>query len=128
MTYSKDEVENIKSNLAKIEAFVKENYVPRLRRNEEVSVQFGPLKRYPGQWEPEPEFAFGFDFRGEAYFKTGGLRVYFTQDTDGPFRSVYQNWHYATDLLLNWSQVKQQIEQELNERDRKRAALAAFEV
>ena len=45
MTYTKEEVSEIKANLKQIEEYAKENYAPRLRKDESVSVEFG---------EPDP--------------------------------------------------------------------------
>jgi len=128
MAYTKSEAESIKSNLKKIQVFVRESYVPRLRKYDTLSVEFGELKRYPGQREPEREHSFWFNYDGEICYRCGGLCLNFIDENAGPFSSVFQSWTYATDLLLSWKQVKHLIEQELDKRDRERAALAAFEV
>lgn len=128
MPYTKDEAESIKANLKKIQEYVKEHYVPRLRQYDSLSVAFGELKRYPDHRDMEHEHSFGFKWAGEIWYRCGGLVLNFIENDDGPFRSVFKSWSYAPDLLLQWQQVKRLIEQELDKRDRERAALAAFEV
>lgn len=128
MSYTKAEAESIKANLRKIQAYVKENFVPRLRKYDTLSVDFGELKRYPGKWEPEHEHSFWFGADGLMGYRCGGLNLNFIEESNGPFSSVFQSWTYATDLLLHWQQVKRLIEAELDKRDRERAALASFEV
>lgn len=128
MPYTKAEIESIKGNLRKIQTYVKENYVPRLRKYDTLSVDFGELKHYPGRWEPEHEHSFWFNYNGEICYRCGGLGLHFIEENDGPISSVFQSLTYATDLLLSWQQVKRLIESELDKRDRERAALASFEV
>ena len=44
MSYTKEEVSEIKANLKQIEEYAKKNYAPRLRKDESVSVEFGEPK------------------------------------------------------------------------------------
>lgn len=128
MSYAPAEIASIKANLVKIQKYVKEQFVPRLRKYDSLSVDFGEAKRHPYRWDMEHEHSFGFAWNGEMWYRCGGLSLRFIEDDDGPSGSIFTSWPYASDLLLHWQQVKRLIEQELDKRDRERAALALFEV
>ncbi len=128
MSYTKAEAESIKANLKKIQEFVMEHYVPRLRKYDSLSVGFGKLRRYPNRWDMEHEHTFGFNYCGEMWYRCGGLVLHFIEKADGPFSSVFQSWTYAPDLLLHWQQVKRLIDSKMDKRERERNALANFEV
>lgn len=127
MSYTKAEIEQIKENLKKIEMYVKEYWIPRLRKYDSISVEFGKLKR-TSFWDTRRECVFGFNYDGDIYYRRGGLSHRFIPESQYPFTSIYDNWMDAKDLLLYWQQVKRLIEDEFANQERERAALTQFEV
>ena len=124
--YNKQDLEKLKGNLKKIEEFCRQNYIPRIpNREDRISVDFGPMETYPGQWCQEPRFSFGMDGRGNIWFRVGGLFLHF-DDNKEP--SIYKNNIYGEDLLLNWRKVKGLMESELIILTEKRELLEKFEV
>jgi 3'-phosphoadenosine 5'-phosphosulfate sulfotransferase len=128
MTYTKDEIEQVKANLRKIQEYTRQNYCARLRERERISVAFGEMERYPGQWEPEHKHSFGFNADGEIYFRTGGGFYEFVDEDDKTHRSIFKAWYNGTDLLISWREVKGLVEGELEKVERRRKALAEFGV
>ena len=124
---TKEEIAKLKENLHKIEDYVRKNYIPRLRKCESLSVQFGELKLYPCSWTREYEHSFGFSHDGDIWLRTGGLGEHFG---DNPIYgyNIYTSPFHAEDLMLQWPHVKRLIEEEFQKRESKRAALDAFEV
>lgn len=125
MNFTKEEAQSIKENLTKVHAYVRENYVPRLRRYENVNVRFGDTRGNPIRYNMDKEFAFGFNYDGDAWFRAGGLSLSF--DPESP-ENVYTSYSYARNLLIHWQAVKRLIEVELKKRDEERAALKNFTV
>ncbi len=124
--YNKQDFEKLKGNLKKIEEFCRQNYIPRIPNQEDrISVNFGLMESYPGQWGRKPRFSFGMDGQGNIWFRVGGLFLHFDEDREP---SVYKNNIYGEDLLLNWRKVKDLIEAELIILAEKRKILDEFEV
>jgi hypothetical protein len=128
MTYTKEEIEQVKENLRKIRDYTRQNYCTRLRERERISVAFGELERYPGQWEPEHKHSFGFDAEGGIWFRTGGAFVGFADDDNGSDKSIFRWWSYGEDLLVHWVVVKNLVEKELRALEERRRAVINFEV
>lgn len=124
--YSKEDLNKLIANLEKIERFCKENYIHRiLNREDRISVDFGPMETYPGQWRQEPRCSFGMDGRGNIWFRIGGLFLHF-DDNKEP--SIYKNNVYGEELLLNWGKVRTLIEDELTALAKRKNILDEFEV
>ena len=128
MSYTKEEVSAIKANLKQIEEYAKENYVPRLRKDESVSVEFGEPDPRRLRYSVDKDLSFGVNYAGDVWFRAGGLTLQFNPPEWRADRSIYNSWPYATPLLLRWPQVKQKVEAALTAKENERKALLSFTV
>ena len=128
MSYTKEEVSAIKANLKQIEEYAKENYTPRLRKDESVSVEFGEPDPRRLHYSMDKDLSFGVNYVGDVWFRTGGLTLHFNPPEWCADRSIYASWPYATPLLLHWPQVKQKVEAALSAKENERKSLLTFSV
>lgn len=124
--YNKEDLIKLITNLKKVEAYCRENYIPHIpHKNDSISVDFGLLKSYPGQLARKPQFTFGMNGWGAIWLRIGGLCLYLDENCEN---SLYKCPIYGEDLLLNWSRVKSLIGAEITTRAARRKALDEFEV
>ena len=94
MSYTKEEVSAIKANLKQIEEYAKENYAPRLRKDEAVSVEFGEPDPRRLRYSMDKDLSFGVNYSGDVWFRTGGLTLHFNPPEWCADRSIYDSWPY----------------------------------
>ena len=118
MSYTKEEISEIKANLKQIEEYAKEKYAPRLRKDEPVSLEFGEPDPRRLRYSMDKDLSFGVNYAGDVWFRTGGLTLHFNPPEWCADRSIYDSWPYATPLLVRWQQVKQKVEAALTAKEK----------
>lgn len=122
-----NEREQIKSALKKIEIYIQENMVPRLKNIGSVSIEFGDKKIYHGSYVPEYEHSIAVYKDGTITYRTGGLILYFKNDVFRD-RNVYDSWVYGKDLVIRWREVKLKLLDKIQEKETEVSYIANFEV
>lgn len=118
----------LKSNVQKIENYLRTEIVPRLNGQiTRAKTDFGRLKRYPGSWKPELEHTLSVNRDGSIYYRSGGL-VLKIGEKDYVHDSLYDSITYAEDLILYWQEAKQGLLGDLAAQEQEFKVLENFEV
>ena len=113
--YTPEEKDIIIENLKKVQSYVEDKLIPRLRERETATAFI------------DSKMSFTISSDGDVRFTTGGLSLHFDRELHRD-SNVFDSWAVGAKLLLRWNTIKYAITNKLDEMDEDRNTILNFKV